>query len=168
MRRMVASVFWRRKLVGKRSSPKFRPLFDTHEGELGENSTMMNTIRLLLVDDEPAIRRGLRMRLALESDVEVVGEAVDGLAALDSVRILTPQVVVMDVEMPGLNGIDATRALRAQFPRTAVVVLSMHDDIDTQTRALEAGASAFVAKHSIDRALLEAIRSAAHASEGVP
>lgn len=129
---------------------------------------MMNTIRLLLVDDEPAIRRGLRMRLALEPDVEIIGEAGDGMAALDSARILAPEVVVMDVEMPRLNGIDATRALRAQFPETAVVVLSMHDDIDTQTRALEAGASAFVAKHSIDRALLEAIRGAAHESEGVP
>jgi len=128
----------------------------------------MNTIRLLLVDDEPAIRRGLRMRLALEPDVEIVGEAADGIAAIDSARVLAPNVVVMDVEMPRLNGIDATRALRAQSPTTAVVVLSMHDDVETQSRALAAGAAAFVAKHSIDRALLDAIRGAAEQAEGVP
>jgi len=90
------------------------------------------------------------------------------LEALAKVEKLKPDVLTMDVEMPHLNGIDATLALRAQFPRTAVVVLSMHDDSETQSRALAAGAAAFVAKHSMDLALLEAIRRVAHESEGVP
>jgi DNA-binding NarL/FixJ family response regulator len=121
----------------------------------------MKPIRLLLVDDEPAIRRGLRMRLALESDVEVVGEAGDGVSALQEVQRLAPQVVLMDVEMPGMDGIAATNRLRAQAPGSAVVMLSMHDDQRTVARALAAGAAAFVAKHSIDAALLAAIRQAA-------
>lgn len=127
----------------------------------------MKTIRLLLVDDEPAIRRGLRMRLALESDVEVVGEAADGAAALKQVQRLAPEVVLMDVEMPGLDGIAATSELRASASGPAVVMLSMHDDAATVARALAAGAAAFVAKHSIDSALLTAIRRAARGEEEV-
>jgi DNA-binding NarL/FixJ family response regulator len=128
----------------------------------------MNTINILLVDDEPIIRRGLRMRLELEPDLSVVGEAGDGLDALDSARALTPNVVLMDVEMPRMNGIDATRELRSQVPSAAVVILSMHDDAATQARARAAGASAFVSKHSIDHGLLEAIRRAAERTEEVP
>jgi len=128
----------------------------------------MNIIRLLLVDDEAAIRRGLRMRLELEPDMEVVGEAENGAAALEQARRLAPAVVLMDVQMPGMNGIDATREMRAQAPRTAVVVLSMFDDAETQSRARDAGASAFVAKQGIDSSLLEAIRHAAERPEEVP
>jgi DNA-binding NarL/FixJ family response regulator len=128
----------------------------------------MNTISILLVDDEPTIRRGLRMRLELEPDLTVVGEAGNGVAALDSARALAPAVVLMDVEMPLMDGIETTKVLREQLPGTAVVVLSMHDDAGTQSRAREAGAAAFVAKHSIDRALLDAIRGAADRREGVP
>jgi DNA-binding NarL/FixJ family response regulator len=128
----------------------------------------MNTINILLVDDEPIIRRGLRMRLELEPDLTVVGEAGDGLDALDSARALAPNVVLMDVEMPRMNGIDATRALRSEVPSAAVVILSMHDDANTQARARAAGASAFIAKHSIDGGLLDAIRRAAERTEEVP
>jgi DNA-binding NarL/FixJ family response regulator len=128
----------------------------------------MNTINLLLVDDEPTIRRGLRMRLELEPDLSVVGEAGDGLAALESARALNPNVVLMDVEMPRMNGIDATWALHSEAPAIAVIVLSMHDDANTQERARAAGASAFVTKHSIDAALLEAIRRVATRREEVP
>jgi len=128
----------------------------------------MKPIRLLLVDDEPAIRRGLRMRLALESDVEVVGEAADGAAALEEVERLAPQVVLMDVEMPGLDGIATTSELRSRSTGAAVVMLSMYDDAATVERALAAGATAFVSKQSIDGALLEAIRRAAHTEGEVP
>jgi DNA-binding NarL/FixJ family response regulator len=128
----------------------------------------MNTISVLLVDDEPTVRYGLRMRLALEADLTVVGEAADGIEALDQARALAPSVVLMDIEMPHMDGIEATRALLEQYPGTAVVVLSMHDDAATQSRAREAGAAAFVAKHSIDRALLDAIRSAAVRKGEVP
>jgi len=127
----------------------------------------MKPIRLLLVDDEPAILRGLRMRLALEPDVEVVGEAGDGVTALEQVQRLAPQVVLMDIEMPGLDGIAATSELSARPAAPAVVMLSMHDDAATVARALAAGAAAFVAKHSIDAVLLTAIRQAARGEEEV-
>ena len=138
--------------------------FDTRtEGAWG----VMKPVRLVLVDDEPAIRRGLRMRLALESDVEVVGEAANGVAALEQIRRLAPQVVLMDVEMPGLDGISATWELRSRSTGPAVVMLSIHDDAATVARALAAGAVAFVAKHSIDALLLAAIRLAAHGEDEV-
>ena len=108
------------------------------------------------------------MRLELEPDLEVVGEAENGPAALEQVRRLAPSVVLMDVQMPGMNGIEATRELRAQAPGTAIVVLSMHDDATTQARARAAGASAFVTKHGIDSSLLEAIRRAARGQGEVP
>ena len=121
----------------------------------------MERIKLLLVDDEPSIRRGLRMRLALEPDVEVVGEAADGSAAVALARSLAPRVVLMDVEMPIMNGIEATIEIVSQAPHPAVVVLSMHDDAATQDRARKAGAAEFVAKHRMDDTLVTAIRRAA-------
>ena len=116
------------------------------------------TISIVLVDDQATVRRGLRMRLTIEADVEVVGEAGSGEAALRLVRSLSPDVVLMDVEMPGMDGIDATAALRAAAPQVAVVVLSLYDDARTRARAREAGAAAFVAKHQAKTALLATIR----------
>src|SRR6187431_1871534 len=85
-------------------------------------------ITLVLVDDQPTVRRGLRMRLALEADFRVVGEAEDGISALALIGELRPDVVLMDAQMPHMDGIIATVALRAAFPETAVVILSLHDD----------------------------------------
>ena len=116
------------------------------------------TISIVLVDDQAAVRRGLRMRLTMETDVEVVGEAGSGEAALRLVRSLSPDVVLMDVEMPGMDGIDATAALRAAVPQVAVVILSLYDDARTRARAREAGAAAFVAKHQAKTTLLATIR----------
>jgi DNA-binding NarL/FixJ family response regulator len=118
---------------------------------------------LLLVDDDPRLRRGLRMRLELEPDLVVVGEANDGVEAVRQAVATTPDVVVMDVEMPAMDGIAAIAALRARAPRSAIVVLSIHDDANTRERALAAGASAFVAKHEADGVLLSAIRDAGSA-----
>jgi DNA-binding NarL/FixJ family response regulator len=120
-------------------------------------------IRLLLVDDQPGTRRGLRMRLELEPDVTVVGEAADGAAALRLAGELNPDVVVMDVAMPIMDGITATKALRRSplSGSCAVVILSLYDDAVTQARAREAGAVAFVGKHRMDEPLLTAIREAA-------
>lgn len=116
------------------------------------------TISIVLVDDQATVRRGLRMRLTIEADVEVVGEAGSGEAALRLVRSLSPDVVLMDVEMPGMDGIDATAALRAAAPQVAVVILSLYDDARTRARAREAGAAAFVAKHQAKTTLLATIR----------
>lgn len=125
----------------------------------------MERIRLLLVDDEPAVRRGLRMRLELEPDVEVVGEAGNGESAIELVASLDPAVVLMDVEMPVMDGISATMEIQARSS-ASVVVLSLHDDKDTIRRAKLAGAFAFVAKGRMDDALINAIRSAAADRKG--
>jgi DNA-binding NarL/FixJ family response regulator len=100
------------------------------------------------------------MLLELEPDVEVVGEAADGQSALEMAKRLDPDVVIMDVEMPGMDGITATAALRGKTARCAVVILSLYDDTLTRARAAAAGAVDFVAKHQMEGPLLEAIRRA--------
>jgi DNA-binding NarL/FixJ family response regulator len=121
----------------------------------------MEPIRVLLVDDEPKVLRGLRMRLGLEADIRVVGEAADGATAIDLAGRLSPDVVLMDVNLPVLDGITATQQLAARVPQAAVVMLSLHDDRATIGRALAAGAVAFVGKQQMDGDLLAAIRMAA-------
>lgn len=117
-------------------------------------------IRILLVDDQPAIRSMLKMRLGLEPDLQVVGEAIDGIEALGWVRNLAPDVVVMDVDTPRIDGLAATEALRFVAPQTQVVILTIHDSARMRDRAREAGAMAFVTKQTDDSFLLNAIRRA--------
>ncbi|HLF25760.1 MAG TPA: response regulator transcription factor [Anaerolineae bacterium] len=124
--------------------------------------------RILLVDDQPAVRQGLRMRLALEADLRVVGEANSATEALVIAQILHPDVVVMDVEMPGIDGIQATEALRVLAPWSTVVVLSIHDDAVIRQRARTAGAAAFVGKHGSQDELLAAIRQAQRLNDPPP
>ncbi len=100
------------------------------------------------------------MRLALEPDVMVVGEAGDGAAAVALAQSQLPDVVVMDIAMPGIDGLAATAVLRASIPRSAVVVLSLHDDTQTRARARDAGAAAFVSKREASETLVDAIRHA--------
>jgi DNA-binding NarL/FixJ family response regulator len=116
-------------------------------------------IKVLLVDDMASVLRGLRMRLALEPDLLVVGEATDGKEALKLARNLRPDVVVMDVEMRGMDGIAATQRLRELVPGAAVVILSIHDDADTKTKVYNAGAAAFVEKRCPAECLIRVIRS---------
>src|SRR5438552_9865024 len=97
-------------------------------------------IKLLLVDDQPIVRQGLRMRLMLEPDITVVGEASSGEQALVLVESLAPDIVLMDVEMPAMDGIAATAAMRTSTSQSAVVMLSIHDDVQTRARARAAGA----------------------------
>jgi DNA-binding NarL/FixJ family response regulator len=125
------------------------------------------TIRLLVVDDRPTVRTGLRIWLALEPDLEVVGETSDGSEVISLTQALRPDVVLMDVEMPGMDGISATAALRLLAPQSAVVILTLHDDDDdaARTRAREASAGAFVAKHQMEETLLPEIRRVAMAHE---
>jgi DNA-binding NarL/FixJ family response regulator len=117
-------------------------------------------IRIVLVDDEPTIRHGLRMRLGLTKDMCVVGEAGSGGHALQVIRELRPDVVVMDVELPDCDGIIVTETLRAEKNRVPVIILSMHDDPGTRARACAAGAG-FVSKHQGAAELLQAVREAA-------
>ena len=129
------------------------------------NGAGTRTIRLLLVDDRPAVRRGLKIWLALEPDLEVVGEASDGAEAISLARTLRPDVVLLDIEMPGMDGISATAALRSAAPQSAVVILTLYDDATTRTLAREAGAAAFVGKHQKEETLLAEIRRVAMAHE---
>ena len=122
---------------------------------------MTETIRLFLLDDEQHVRHGLRMRLEMEPGFEVVGEAGDGCAAPACIRSSDADVVLMDIDMPGKDGIAVLRELMAGANSPAVVMVSMHDDAATRTRALAAGAAGFVGKHEIDSTLIEAIRLAA-------
>lgn len=117
-------------------------------------------IRLMLVDDQPHVRQGLRMRLALEPDVAVVGEAGDGAEAVTLAETEQPDVVVMDVVMPVMDGFAATEALQSRLPRTAVVIHSLYDDAKTKSRASAVGATAFVCKCDPAESLLTAIRQA--------
>ena len=118
-------------------------------------------IRLVLVDDQPGIRQGLRMLLTLEPDMTVVGEASTGREALTLVQQLVPDVVLMDVEMPVMDGIEATATIYAGTPQSAVVMLSIHDDGATRARAHAAGAAAFVNKNGAIEVLVATIRRAA-------
>lgn len=121
----------------------------------------MNEIRVLLVDDQPSVRRGLAMRLQLEPDISVVGEAEDGVSALAAAVALKPDVLVMDYEMPQMDGIEAARKLEELGSESRVVMLSIHDNPTVRQEARRAGISAFVAKHQPSEVLLAAIRNAA-------
>jgi DNA-binding NarL/FixJ family response regulator len=123
-------------------------------------------IRVLLVDDQPAIRQGLRLRLSTEADLVVVGEASDGAEAIVLADTLRPDVIVLDVVMPGMDGFAAAKELRAVVPGSAIVMLSLQDDVASRARALTAGAAVFVAKHEADLLLVDAIRRVAATTGG--
>ncbi len=116
--------------------------------------------RVLLVDDHPILREGLRRLLEVEPDMEVIGEADDGRAAVRLTIELAPDVVVMDISMPLLDGIEATRQIMEYDPTTRVVVLSAHVDPQAKREVLEAGASAYLSKQSAFGELARAIRLA--------
>jgi two-component system response regulator NreC len=120
------------------------------------------TIRLLLVDDHAVVRSGLRMLLATEDDVEIIGEAGTAAEALASAADLKPDVVLMDIGLPDKSGIDATRDIKAQFPEMAIVALTIHEDEEYFFKMLEVGASGYVPKRAAPEELLTAIRAAAH------
>ncbi len=115
-------------------------------------------IRVLVADDHPILREGLTGLLAEEPDIDVVGQAGDGQEALELARRTAPQVVLMDITMPVLNGIDATRQIKAEMPQVRVIGLSMHEDQAMISAMYEAGADAYLVKNGPSEALVEAIR----------
>jgi two-component system response regulator NreC len=116
-------------------------------------------IRILLADDHVIIRSGLRLLLEQTPDFKVVAEAGDGRQAVELLSIHHPDVAVLDIGMPQLNGIEATRRLLAAEPRVHVVILSMHSDEGYVLRALKAGARAYILKNSAEADLIRAVRS---------
>ena len=121
----------------------------------------MDCIKILLVDDEAMVRRGLRMRLGLEADMIVVGEACDGSEALNDIRAFEPDVILIDYQMPVLNGLETIRTARECGCNCAFVMLSSNTSPILKSAAVDAGATAFIGKHDSDAALLAAIRQAA-------
>jgi two-component system response regulator NreC len=118
-------------------------------------------IRVLLAEDHETVRAGLRLLVDAQADMHVVGEAGNGADAVDRTRALRPDVVVLDLTMPGMSGLSAARALRTARPAPAVVALTRHDDDAYVQELLSAGASGYVLKQSASSELLHAIRAAA-------
>lgn len=128
----------------------------------------MKPIRILLVDDHAMFRAGIRALIEAEQRLEVVGEASSGDEAVDRVRELKPDVVVMDLSMPGSNGLEATRRIRALGVETNILVLTVHAEEEYLVPVVEAGASGYLTKTSADTDLLEAIRLVARGQVYLP
>ena len=120
----------------------------------------MNKIRVLLAEDHTIVRKGLRSLLDGEAGIEVIGEAEDGREAVEKVQQLLPDVVLMDIAMPGLNGLEATRQIKKRFPEVKVVILTMHANEEYIFQILRAGASGYLVKQAAPTELLSAIQAA--------
>ena len=120
----------------------------------------MKKIRVLIVDDHTLVRDGIRSLLALVADIEVVGEAANGREALERTRELAPDVVLMDLAMPIMGGLEATRKIRKEFPGTKVLALTQYDDTEYVIPVIEAGARGFVTKMAAFSELASAIQAA--------
>lgn len=116
-------------------------------------------IRILLADDHTILRAGLKMMLNAQPDMEVVGEAQDGRYAIHEVQRLQPDIVLMDITMPGVNGIEATRQIKKLFPEVKVLVLTMHENDEYVFQTLRAGASGYMLKEAADTELISALRA---------
>ncbi len=117
------------------------------------------SIKVFLADDHAVVRDGLRYILEAQAGITVVGEAANGLDAVAEVRKLKPDVVVMDIAMPGLNGIEATRQIRTELPKTQVVILSVYSSSEHIYRALKAGARGYLLKESAGAEVVMAVRT---------
>lgn len=115
------------------------------------------SIRIILVDDHPVVRQGLRKILSTFAEISVEGEASSGREAIEVARVLKPDVVVMDISMPEMSGIEATAILRRELPEIKVLALSMHENVSYIKQALRAGARGYILKDSAPKELVEAI-----------
>ncbi len=120
----------------------------------------MEKIKVLIADDHSVVREGIRQILAKEPDMEVVGEASDGLEALDMVRAIRPDVIILDIAMPGVSGLEVVGLIKEIAPQCDVVVLSMHSKESMVHRMLDSGALGYVLKASPVKDVIEAVRSA--------
>ena len=115
-------------------------------------------MKVLICDDQALIRDGLEMLLKLEKDIEVVGQAQDGAEAVEQVAQHQPDLVLMDLKMPGMNGIEATRQIRTHYPSVQVLVLTTYDDDEWVFDAIRAGAAGYLLKDTPREAVLQAVR----------
>jgi DNA-binding NarL/FixJ family response regulator len=123
--------------------------------------TALARTRLLIVDDHEIFRKGLRSLVESSGDLEICGEAANGLEAVEAARKLVPDLIVMDISMPYMNGLDATKQIRKEFPQARVLMLSQHDSSHIVTAAIEAGASGYVTKSEVAHHLLLALQAVA-------
>src|SRR6267378_7729202 len=119
-------------------------------------------VRILIADDHEIVRQGIRSLFDLQTDWEICGEAVDGLDAIEKSKHLKPDVILLDVSMPHLNGLDAARVIRKEVPQSKILMVSQHDAAYMSQRALEVGARGYVAKSELSRQLLAAVESVIH------
>ena len=117
------------------------------------------TVRILLVDDHPIVRQGLKTLLEAHAGWEVIGEAADGIEAVDKASTLRPDVMVLDVTMPRMNGLEACRMIREKAPGLEILFVTQHDSPQMMREALEAGARGYVVKSNAARDLLEAVEA---------
>jgi DNA-binding NarL/FixJ family response regulator len=127
-------------------------------------STAPKPIRIALVDDHPLLRQGIAALISDQPDLQLVGQASNGLEAIEQFRLHRPDIMLMDLQMPGMNGIDAMSAIRAEFPDARFVVLTTYTGDVQIVRALKAGARAYLLKSLLHRELLDTIR-AVHAGQ---
>ncbi len=120
---------------------------------------MEDKIKILVVDDHAIMRDGIRALLGLHSDIEIVGEASEGLEAIEKTRELSPDVVLMDIAMPGMDGLEATRRIKKKNPAMKVLVLSQYDSKEYVLSAIKAGVSGYVPKKALGTELVSAIRT---------
>lgn len=118
----------------------------------------MDKIKILVVDDHAIMRDGIRALLTLYDDIEMVGEASDGKEAIDKVQQLAPDVVVMDLTMPRMDGFEAIRRITQKYPKVKILVLSQHDDKEYTLAAIKAGARGYVPKRALSSELISAMR----------
>jgi DNA-binding NarL/FixJ family response regulator len=121
--------------------------------------TPKNDIKVMIVDDHPLMHDALRVHLEGESDIRIVAEASDGEEAVKLASELIPDVIIMDIEMPKLNGIEATRRIKAQNPKIQVLALTVHNDSEYILKVLEAGAAGYMTKTTLGENLVRAVRS---------
>lgn len=125
----------------------------------------MNTIQIVLADDHPLVRRSIRNLLNNAPDIEIIGEAGDGPETLRMVEELTPDVLLLDMEMPGLNGVEVARRLRAIKPSVRILVLSTYSDKQYILGALTSGVAGYLTKEEANQTLIKAIRQVAGGQE---
>ena len=119
----------------------------------------MDKIKIMVADDHAILRDGIRALLELHEDIEIIGEASDGNEAIEKARELMPDLIIMDIAMPGMDGLEATRRIRKRNPKAKVLMLTQHDNREYILPAIKAGASGYVPKRALGSELVSAIRA---------